>query len=192
MPRERARDRGVGVRAADLGRKSQHVAAVHRGRVRGAEVVGDQDVLVIGLIRDGVLRFGRKVAQNPFADVLDVGGALPQVRIGNAPHGLEEGLHDRVERILGVLAAFLDGVRDPVHHGPVLQHHQVGLEDAPLLLARNRLNLGPEAVELLLGALEGLLEPLLLPGDEGFGDRVDLRGGKPPRHHMQRSRADAA
>ncbi len=179
----------MGVHASELGRETEHMAAVDRGGVGGREIVGDEQVLLVRL-RVARRFFGFEIPQHPLADVFEVGGPFAQVGIRHAPHRFQEMLHHRVEGKLGVLAAGRDGLGDAVEHRAVLQDHQVGFENPALFLAGDRLDPLLEFVELHLGDLERHAEALLL-GIYVFGaDLVDIGCRETARDHVDRADAD--
>ena len=70
-----------------------------------------------------------EISQNPLGNVFDIRRALAQIRIRNAPHGLQEILHHRIEGKLGVLLTVGDRIRHFFQQGLVLQQHHVRFED---------------------------------------------------------------
>ena len=178
-------DRGVGVGAALLGGEPEHIVPVHGRGGRGSQVVGDEDVLVIGLLDHILLAFGCEVAQDALADILDIGSPVAQEGIRNAAHGLELVLHHRVEAVLGILPPLLDRLGNAIQDNRVLEDEEVGLEDAALFVSGERLHVRAEAVELLVGAAQGGVEALDLAGHRPGGDGMDFRRGKSAGHHVK-------
>jgi|GEM_PF-5771211 len=176
-------DRGVGVDAALLRRETEQVPAVHRGRVRRREVIGEQDVLSFRRLVIGIL-VDLEISQHALADILDVRGALTEIRIRDAPHRLEEILHHCVERVFRILLARGDGFLNTLQQCLVLKQHHVRLEDLTVRIAGKRFQSLLEIGQLLLGGTDCFVEAFLLMPDVLLRNLVDLGSGKTARNHM--------
>ena len=98
----------------------------------------------------------REIPQHPLGHILDVRGALAEEGIRNPPHGFEEILHHRVERVFGVLLAVDDGVEHPLDHRPVFEHHHVRLENPALIVSGKVFQPALELDQLAFGDFDRL------------------------------------
>ena len=146
------KNRRVGVDTALLGGKAQYLTAIHRCGVGWRQIISHQDVPTIGPAMTTVT-VGRKISQQPLRDILEIGRALAQKRIGNPPHRLEEILHHRIKRILSILPAACDRCQDPLNQRAVFKHHHMSLENAAFVVARKVLKPPLQLDELALGGL---------------------------------------
>ena len=183
-------DGGVGGDAALFGCESQYLVLVYGRGGGGAEIVGYKDVQVIRLVGSGFLVFRVKIAQDPLADILDVGSAVAQKGVGDAPHRLKLVLHHCVEAVFGILPSFLDGLGHAREHNRVLQDQHVGLEDTPFLVSGEGLHVFTETFKLPVGAAQGVFEPFGFAGH--VGDGIDVGSRKSPGDYMDRAEHDPA
>ena len=137
------------------------------------------------------LTIRRKIPQQALRDILKVGRALAQKRIGDAPHRLEEILHHRIKRVLGILLATCDRRQDPLDQRTVLKHHHMGLENSAFIVTRKILKPTLQLDELTLGGLQCIVEACLFVLHLGLGDFIHLRCRKPAGDDMQGSYRDA-
>ena len=174
---ERAReDRGVGRLAAALGDEGDDAVARDAHGVRRRELVRDEDDRLAREVAhlEARLLLAAEVAAQDARDVVEVGGAVPQALVREAPEARDEVLRRLRDGPLGVRGFVRDPALDGADEGLVLQEERVRVEDPGVLGA-----------EPLLHVARGLLDL----GDGGLRPRG---GSARSRRGSPRARACAA
>ena len=163
-------DRRVAGAAAGLGREAEDQARVEAGGLARRQVGGEQDARLQEPLSHLRARLADQVAEDPLADVADVGGAGGEVRIGDLFEFRGVRLEDFADRVFG---------RDPVAFDPragvaterrVGHHLGVRPEDVGILRAEVLAGLGLGGLRFDAGGQEGAIEAFELAGDRLHGD----------------------
>ncbi len=171
-------DRGVAGRATDVGDEGGHPAGAseHR-RVGRGEVVGDDHRALRDLLLH-VDHLAEQVPDDAVGDEVHVGPALAEVLVGDLVEEVLDLPGDASDRPLGVDLVGGDELVDLVDQHRVAQHQAVGLEDERVVLAVALLEPVLELEQLVLGEVDGGLEPHQLPLHL-LGAELQLRGADP-------------
>ena len=129
-------DRGMRRHAAQVGEKRAVAVLLELDHVRGREVVGDQDRLLLRHRRGQRARLAEQTLQHALADLDDVRLALAQVRILDLLELLDQHAHLLRERPLRVTALFQNDLPRDLGERRVVQDHPVDVQEGTEL-ARN-------------------------------------------------------
>ena len=157
--------------------KPEHVALVQLRRVRGRQVVADDDARLLEVAQVRFLLQAQQIVQHARRHVAHVGGALPQVIVLDGRQGGGVALGDGVEGVLGVDLLLLDDAHDLVDQRAVFEHEQVGVEDAAFLGAHAFADLALDLQDLVAGLDQGLLQAIDFLGQRGVG-QLQLGDGR--------------
>ena len=128
----------------------------------GREVVGDDHRALRDLLLH-VDHLAEQVPDDPIGDEVHVGAALAEVLVGDVVEEVLDLPGDPPDRPLGVDLVGGDELVDLVDQHRVAQHQPVGLEDERVVLAVALLEPVLELEQLVLGEVDGGLEPHQLP-----------------------------
>jgi hypothetical protein len=157
-----------------------HLPSQPEGGLGRQELVGDEDVLFLrGLL---FLPADLKVPVNARQDVGDVRLALPEVVVGQGFKELFVTAVGLRQRPLGAgLVVANDGL-EAADEGRVLEDEEVGFENEGVLPAHLLPDASLDLDQVVPRPFEGLVEPLQLVRDLGFGDELlPRREDDPPR-----------
>ncbi len=152
-------DGGVAGRAADVGDEGRHPAGAgqHR-RVGGREVVGD-DHRPLGDLLLHVHHLPEEVPHHPVGDEVHVGAALAEVLVLDLVEEVLDLPGHPAHRPLGVDPVVGDELVHLVDQHRVTEHQPMRLEDQGVVLAVALLQPLLQLHQLVLGEVDGGLEP---------------------------------
>ncbi len=150
-------DDGVAGLAARVGADAERGRAVQAGGVRGRDVVGHHDTLV-HQPAESLRGVAEQVGEHALRDVADVAAALAQILVVDGLEGRDVALGDAVETGLDVVVAFFELPQRLRDQRLVLEHEQMRVKDARLVLAEVFLHLAHDLLHLLARHQQGLLE----------------------------------
>jgi len=159
-------DGGMGGASSHIGNESQGLFQEQLGRVRGGEVVGNEDHPFADAVEE-VFLLARQVAKNPFSHCLDVGGAASHVLVLDGFEklvGFEKGT---LQGPLGIEPLLSNQSKGFAEDQGVSQDHLVDFEDPGVFLDHGeypRLDL----LQVLFRLVDGVLELLTFLLDAGL------------------------
>ena len=159
------------VAPAKVHRAAQNVAAAEEDHVGGGQLVGDDDGVRIDPRKDGA---PAEVANDAVLKVEQVAGPLAQVFAFAGFEHLPVLLDHGVQCVVGVAPLVPNLIDDGIEDGGVAQHEGLRVKDAGAFLAHLFTRHRSDLAQLVLGLLDGPLEPLDLPLDVLIANSVPL------------------
>ena len=155
-------DRAMGSAAADIGAKTQGVAAMEQGDIRGRQIFRDQNARLGRMRKVAPRAAAHQIIEDAGSDIANVGGAFLQIRIVDGAQSGLIFLGELMEGGLGIGLLVQNQLCDRINEGGVFQDEEMGVENTGVLGVQGLADLALHFEDLLTSFQQRLLEPFHL------------------------------